>query len=75
MLKTSWFLTSAALIALATPAYAQDVAQAEEAATPDDGAIIVTATRRSEVLTDIPLAVSAVTAETLATQVRMICVR
>ncbi len=66
MLKSPWLFASAALFALSTPAFAQEAPQADEAATPDDGAIIVTATRRSEVLTDIPLAVSAVTAETLS---------
>ncbi len=40
-------------------------ATTEETESADQGDIIVTATRRSEALSDIPLAVSAVTAETL----------
>src|SRR3989344_266868 len=57
----------------ATPAWAQDVAP-QGAEVPDDGTIIVTATRRSELLSDVPIAVSAVTGDTLekagATDVR-----
>jgi iron complex outermembrane recepter protein len=58
---------SAAYIALALPglSHAQEASQAEEE-TVSQGDIIVTATRRSEALSDIPLAVSAITAETLA---------
>ena len=37
----------------------------EVVADQDDGAIVITATRRSEALSDVPLAVSAVTADTL----------
>jgi iron complex outermembrane recepter protein len=54
--------------AFAAPAFAQDAA-APQAAQADEGStgdIIVTATRRSEALSDIPLAVSAVTAQSLA---------
>ena len=54
---------------LATPAAAQ-----EAGAETDDSTIIVTATRRSEALSDVPIAVSAVTGDTLektgATDVR-----
>ena len=39
--------------------------KAEPAAAKDDDAIIITATRRSEALSDVPLAVSAITGETL----------
>jgi outer membrane receptor protein involved in Fe transport len=57
----------------AAPAWAQDAAP-QGAEAPDDGTIIVTATRRSEALSDVPIAVSAVTGETLektgATDVR-----
>ncbi len=57
------------------PAMAQDAApQAEVAQAGDADEIIVTATRRSEVLSDVPIAVSAVTGEALektgATDVR-----
>lgn len=64
MKKTSLLLTTA-LFAIATPVYAQEAPQAEDATVADEGEIIVTATRRSEALSDVPLAVSAVTAETL----------
>jgi iron complex outermembrane recepter protein len=55
--------------AFAAPVFAQDAPAPQEAQTADEGAtgdIIVTATRRSEALSDIPLAVSAVTAASLA---------
>jgi outer membrane receptor protein involved in Fe transport len=57
---------SAACIALAIPgiSYAQEEAQAEEEVA-DQGDIIVTATRRTEALADVPLAVSAVNSESL----------
>ena len=48
------------------PLEAASVDTADQAAEADDqGAIVITATRRSEALSDVPLAVSAVTAETL----------
>ena len=51
---------------LTAPAFAQDAApQAEEAAI-DPTEIIVTATRRTELLSDVPIAVSAVSGESLA---------
>lgn len=57
---------SAACIALAIPSisYAQEEAQAEEAATQDDE-IVVTAQGRTQLLSDVPVAISAVNAETL----------
>lgn len=67
-------LVSAAPLALATPAMAQDTAPpaAAPAANADD--IVVTATRRAEALSDVPIAISAVSGETLqntgATDVR-----
>ncbi len=61
---------SAAALALTIPSivYAQEetAPQDDSDARTDQGDIIVTATRRSEALSDIPLSVSAVTAETLA---------
>jgi iron complex outermembrane recepter protein len=64
-IKTTLILSAAAAAtAISMPAFAQD-APPEESATTDQGDIIVTATRRSEALSDIPLAVSAVTAESL----------
>jgi iron complex outermembrane receptor protein len=63
-------LASASVIAIAAPAIAQDAATPEQAAgaeTTGSGAdIVVTATRRSERLQDVPLAVSAIGAEQLA---------
>jgi outer membrane receptor protein involved in Fe transport len=64
-MKKSILLVSAAVIGLATPAYAQDAPQAEEVAE-DSGDIIVTATRREQALSDVPIAVSAVSGEALA---------
>jgi iron complex outermembrane recepter protein len=73
MRKTVW-LISAALITSAAPAFAQDTQSATsvtETASPEateatnSGDIIVTATRRSEALSDVPIAVSAVTQESL----------
>jgi outer membrane receptor protein involved in Fe transport len=57
----------AAIVAFAAPAYAQTASAPQAAQEPTDQSadIIVTATRRSEALADIPLAVSAVTAESL----------
>lgn len=66
-MRTTTLMISAAFCALSAPALAQDQgAQAPQASVnSSDDAIIVTATRRSEVLTDVPLAVSAVTAQSL----------
>lgn len=57
---------SAACIALAVPSlsFAQDAPQAEETATQDDE-IVVTAQGRTQLLSDVPVAISAVNAETL----------
>ncbi len=66
MSKTFWLL-SAGLTALATPAYAQGGAQpAQPAQTAEnDDAIVVTAQGRRQILQDVPLAVSAVNGESL----------
>ena len=55
---------SAACLALAVPslAFAQEAPQAEDAS---DGEIVVTAQGRSQLLSDVPVAISAVSAETL----------
>lgn len=94
MIRTTMWLASAGLAALATPAIAQQPATqppepdtTQTAATPTEGAsagqagavdnsaqeaqpvdssnIIITATRRNQALSDVPMAVSAVTADTL----------
>ena len=60
------YMVSAALVAFTAPAYAQVATpQADDAAEVGQGDIVVTATRRSEAVSDIPLAVSAVSAESL----------
>ncbi|MFN5780896.1 MAG: TonB-dependent receptor plug domain-containing protein, partial [Novosphingobium sp.] len=64
LLRSSALGVSLAIVASAAPAFAQDAPQAEEAV--DENEIIVTATRRSEALSDVPIAVSAVSGETLA---------
>lgn len=60
---------SLACVAFSTPAFAQQAAaQAPQAAQPEEGnagEIIVTATRRASPLSNVPIAVSAVTAATL----------
>ena len=69
LLRASAAGLSLSFALLATPAMAQDAG-----AETNDETIIVTATRRSEALSDVPIAVSAVTGETLektgATDVR-----
>lgn len=67
MRKTT-LMISAALCSFTAPAFAQDQAatpQADEAIA-DQGDIIVTATRRSEALSTVPIAISAVSGEALA---------
>jgi iron complex outermembrane recepter protein len=65
-MRKSTLLMSVALCAFATPAFAQTATpQADDKAAADDGAIIVTATRREQALSDVPLAVSAISGEAL----------
>jgi iron complex outermembrane recepter protein len=66
LLRKAALALSTATLALAAPniAFAQDEAQVENEVA-DQGDIIVTATRRTEALADIPLAVSAVSSESL----------
>ena len=62
MSKTFWLL-SAGITALATPAYAQD--EPPVAAAEDEQTIIVTAQGRRQLLQDVPIAVQAVGADQL----------
>ncbi len=66
-LKTLMLTTAVATLAMGQSAFAQSVAQAsdKETAGTDLGDIVVTATRREQRLQDVPVAVTAVTAEAL----------
>ncbi|GAO40059.1 putative TonB-dependent receptor [Sphingomonas changbaiensis NBRC 104936] len=74
MTKSAWLL-GAAFFTFAAPGFAQDTQSASSTAGPaasdasdqvaNAGDIIVTATRRAEALSDVPIAVSAVSAESL----------
>lgn len=60
------FLVSVAMLAMTVPAWAQEQAKpADEAAAEGGDDIIVTATRREESLSNVPIAISAVTGATL----------
>ncbi len=68
-MKSLWLMSAAAFVVPAAvmpaAAWAQAAASVEAAAPVDANEIIVTATRRSESLSDVPIAVSAVGAEQL----------
>jgi iron complex outermembrane recepter protein len=64
-MKKSILLASVPFALFAMPALAQDAPQADEAETADVGEIIVTANRREQQLSDVPLAVSAIGGEAL----------
>ncbi|MGX7952109.1 TonB-dependent receptor [Tsuneonella sp. HG249] len=72
--KSSVALLSVVSALATSPAWAQETAPVETMV--DQGEILVTATRRSEALSDVPIAVSAVTGETLeksgATDIRQL---
>ena len=69
MLRASSALAAVALVALAAPAFAQDApATADDDAAP--GEIVVTAQKRSENLQDVPVAVSVLSGEALASAAR-----
>jgi len=63
-MKASWLLSVGAL-AVATPVFAQDASQDTLGDNFQQGDIVVTATRRASPLSDVPIAVSAITAESL----------
>ncbi|WP_338424153.1 TonB-dependent receptor [Sphingopyxis kveilinensis] len=66
LLRTTAMGVSIAIAAMAVPAFAQDTAAADTATDDsDDTPIIVTAQGRSQLLSDVPVAISAVSAETL----------
>jgi iron complex outermembrane receptor protein len=62
-------LGATALVAWTGPALAQGTAAPQaEAATPDDGSIVVTARRREESLVNVPIAITALSGDQLANQ-------
>ncbi|RYE04252.1 MAG: TonB-dependent receptor [Sphingomonadales bacterium] len=71
--RTALFAGAAFAALVAAPAFAQDstpaaTSQTEEAAVADDGDIVVTARRREERLLDVPVSVTALSAEKLEHQ-------
>src|SRR5690606_21128095 len=64
-LRTSALGVSIAMAAVAAPAFAQDAPAETATDDSDDTPIIVTAQGRSQLLSDVPVSISAVSAETL----------
>src|SRR3546814_3192627 len=64
-LRTSALGVSIAMAAVAAPAFAQDAPPDTATDDSDNTPIIVTAQGRSQLLSDVPVAISAVSAETL----------
>ncbi|MGL3822046.1 TonB-dependent receptor [Sphingopyxis sp. R3-92] len=64
LMRTSALGVSIAIAAISTPAFAQDTA-AQDTADGGSAEIVVTAQGRSQLLSDVPVAISAVSAETL----------
>src|SRR3546814_10847738 len=64
-LRTSALGVSIAMAAVAAPAFAQDAPADTATDDSDNTPIIVTAQGRSQLLSDVPVAISAVSAETL----------
>lgn len=64
-MRNSLLMMSVACAAFAVPVMAQEAPQESQAQPAETGEIIVTATRRSEALSDVPIAISAVSGETL----------
>jgi iron complex outermembrane receptor protein len=67
MTKLNFAASTAVLAALlvATPAYAQDTAEPAASNADDEGIIVVTARKRDETLSDVPIAVTAIDGDTL----------
>ncbi len=67
LMRTSALGVSLAIAAVSVPAFAQDAAPAQDSTDEyaDDAPIVVTAQGRSQLLSDVPVAISAVSAETL----------
>lgn len=67
MTKLNFTASTAVLAALlvATPAYAQDAAEGAASDESDEGIIVVTARKRDETLSDVPIAVTAIDGDTL----------
>ena len=65
LLRTSALGASLAVAVVSVPAFAQDAADTATADAVDSSEIVVTAQGRSQRLADVPVAISAVSAETL----------
>ncbi|MCA3255252.1 MAG: hypothetical protein INF91_06520, partial [Alphaproteobacteria bacterium] len=59
--KTAWLASASLFVALGAQGAWAQTAAATSATGADEGEIIVTATRRAQALSDVPIAVSAVT--------------